>query len=244
MGGHVKEGGFWWRMTWVVEVLLCAVLVPLMFSISALFNIVPWFEQDWMMGVATTAMALCMGAIPFSLGFLPWGWWTPAIALGVFLCFMLWQGAAEQISMTRDKVSSGAVGKINESDAYKASIELYIANLKWRVGSQEKVDSAKEAFKAAAARSDTVCKAAPFGDTCATTKFNAAQGALNEANDVWEWTKKKSALDIEIPRLEREQSDLHAPTEDPQARSAARTANYLNKFGFKFTPEEVNDERQ
>jgi hypothetical protein len=239
-------------MTWVAEVLLCAVLVPLMFSISALFNIYPSWLQDWMLGIRSSALVLAMAAVPVAVT----SKWVPIpikiliVPLGFFLCFLLINGAGEQISMTRDAVSSGAVEKIHQAaDLDKlikdkgTELEGYVRALGWRVGSEDAVNAAKKTFATATEHKEAACKAAPFGTTCQKTTAEAltAQGKLTDATNDWEWTQGKERLEIEIPKLRNDKIKLHAPAEDPQLVAAARISDYWNKWGFKTTKESVND---
>jgi hypothetical protein len=225
-----------------------------MFSINALFNVVPWWEESWKMGVGSAAMVLLMAAIPICLEHfrLRIVWKVLGFLLGIALCYMLWEGTAEQISMARDSVATGAKNKIDAFNDYKDKIgkkkvekDGYIQKLNWRIGSQDAVNAAKTAFANASSHKETVCKAAPFGPTCqkATTEADNAQTKLADATNDLDWATKVHDLEIEIPQLEAQQKALNAPTEDPQARAAARTATYLQKFGFKLTADDVKDRR-
>ena len=226
-----------------------------MFSISALFNIYPAWVENWMLGVTYTAMVLLMGAIPlgFPQKFVPWSVKVPIVPIGVILCYMLINGAGEQVSKVRDVTANGDDAKIaryGELDTLikQKGIELegYTQALNWRVGSQENVNAAQTAFDSSMKHKNEICEKYPAGNLCnkeepaAVTK---AQTALTNATNDWEWTKGKKRLEKEIPDLQVEQRELHAPKDNPQAVAAARTAKFWRRFGIVTDGKNINDDR-
>ena len=168
--------------------------IPLMFSISALFNIYPTWLQDWMQGIGSTAMVALMAAVPLALvsKWVPWPLKIPIVPFGAFLCYLLIQGAGEQISASRDAIANGAQAKIHRFDELKKIIgeketekEGYGKALDWRVGSEENVKAAQRTFDTAAEHKEAACKAYPYGQTCkdAKTAETAAQGKLTDATN-------------------------------------------------------------
>jgi len=228
------EGGFWWWAIWIVEVPLCIIALALMLSGSALFNVVPWWAAGQeKMAIFTGALVLLMAAIPTAAKFVPWIIKIPAYVLGAWLCYMLFQGAAEQISAARDSVSTGAEAKITAYNNYKKQIDdkktekdNYVTKLNWRIGSQESVNAAQTTFNTASTHKQTVCQQYPYGGLCkeATTAETTAQGKLDDAKQVLDWTNKVHNLEEGIPKLEAEQRALNAPMKDPQAVAASRLA--------------------
>jgi hypothetical protein len=238
-------------------VLLLWALVLLSFTISIFFNIVPSWIEDYRLGLMQTALVVFMASALVSFEIkAPWRIRIVLVILAPFLFRLLVEGAGEQIGKARDAVADGSLAKMRRYDELDGIIKEkkrerdgYITSLSWHVGSPDTVAADKTALQNAETQRETLCKIAPTGTACskATKAAKAAQATLTEDSNYLEWSNGRKRLDGEIPRLQNEQFNLHAPTGDPQKVAAARTADFWNKkVGWALgdlTEKEVTDGR-
>ena len=149
--------------------------MPLPCAFSALFNIVPTWEADKMMGVGYAAMVVTMGLIPFGMviKIIHWVWKILAVGIACYLCYLLWLNAGEQVSIARERISDGAVAKIAAFDDYKERIKKKKVELKayvdakgWKIGSQEGVNGCSDGVRQCIWAPKDVCKPYPYGQLC------------------------------------------------------------------------------